>query len=277
MTMTGIDASQAGNIKALLAQDDLSGALALMTEAVRHAPQDLGLRLVLIDLLILSEDWERADNQARMASTIAPNEAVGLSLLRREIRGMHARTRWYEDAAVPDFPDGPTSADQISLRLALALRENDGHAATEAFEALSQIQPARLCWNGGAPGDFRDLDDRLPHALEAVTTGGAYLWIDFSKIARIDFAAASRPRDLAFRPAQLRLLDGSSAEILVPALYYARGTQTNAVRLGRETGWTDGPGGIVTGYGQRCFFAGEAMVAIAEANSIVRGESIGDG
>jgi len=272
-----IDASQPGNIKALLAEDDLPGALTLVTEAVRRAPQDIGLRLLMIDLLILNEDWERADKQAGMAATMAPNDAVGLSLLRREIRGMHARARWYEEAAVPAFPNGPTPADEISLRLGLALREDDERAVAEALAALSQIEPAQLSWNGGAADDFRDLDDRLPHALEAITSGGAYLWIDFSKIARIDFAAASRPRDLAFRSAQLHLLDGASAQILVPALYYMRGTQTNAVRLGRETGWMTGPGGIVTGYGQRCFLAGETMTAIAEAKSIVRGESVGDG
>jgi type VI secretion system protein ImpE len=186
---------------------------------------------------------------------------------------MHARARWYEEAAAPSFPHGPTEADQLSLRLALALREDDGRGVADALAALSQIEPARLSWNGGVASEFRDLDDRLPHALEAVTNGGAYLWIDFKKIERIEFAAVLRPRDLAFRRAQLHLHGGASARILVPALYDTRGTKTNAVRLGRETGWAVGPGGIVTGYGQRCFLSGDVMAAIAETKSIALGES----
>ncbi|MCL2714032.1 MAG: nitrogen fixation protein [Alphaproteobacteria bacterium] len=274
MNMTEHKASAAHDIKVLLAADDLAGAVARMIDAVRQAPQDLQGRLLLTDLLILSGDLERADKQAGVAASLAPAEAVGLSLLRREIRGMEARRRWYEEAAVPDFPDGPGEADQIALKLALALRAGDEAAVAAARETLAAMAPVQCSWNGGESGDFRDLDDRLPHALEAISSGGGYLWIDFRKIARLEFEPDARPRDLAFRRARLSLKSGSIAEILVPALYHGADPGV-ALRLGRETRWVDGPGGIVCGQGQRCFLAGDAMVAISEAVTIAAGE--GDG
>ena len=272
--MTEQRSSASLDVKALLAADDLAGAVARTIEEVRQAPQDLNRRLILTDLLILSGDLERADKQAAVAANLAPAEAVGLSLLRREIRGMEARKRWYEEAAVPGFPDGPGEADQIALRLALGLRTGDDTAVAAAREALAAMAPVQCSWNGGPCGDFRDLDDRLPHALEAITSGGSYLWIDFGRIARIEFAPNTRPRDLAWRRARLSLKNGSIAEILVPALYHGR-CDSGALRLGRETSWIDGPGGIVSGEGQRCFLAGDDMVAISEAVTIEAGE--GDG
>lgn len=262
------NAQQPRDIKALLAADDLSGALTLASEAVKRAPQDVNSRLLLIDLLILTDDYERADKQAAMAATLAPKQAIGLSLLRGEIRGMEARRRWYADAAVPAFPHGPTSADEAAIRLAIALKASDGGAIAEAAARLADVPSVDLSRDGASSRPVRDLDDLLPHALEIVTSGGAYLWIDFAAIARIAFAPRSRPRDLAWRRAELRLRNGSEATVLVPALYRSPAPVSDALRLGRETQWLDRPGGIVTGLGQRCLLIGEEMVALSEIESL---------
>ena len=291
--MTIHAASASPDINSLLAADDLRGAVALMIDAVRQGQGDLKARLILIDLLILSGDLERADKQAAMAASLAPVQTVGLSLLRREIRGMDARRRWYEEAALPDFAGGPSEADRLAVKLSLALRERDEAGAGEARQALGALPVVQLSWNGAESGDFRDLDDRLPHALEVITSGGAYLWVDFAKIAHVEFAPDARPRDLAWRRARLRLQDGSVADVLVPALYHGQTygqaapthgqadgegngqghlqAESDALRLGRETFWVDGPAGLVSGIGQRCFLAGDLMVAISEAVTITPG------
>jgi type VI secretion system protein ImpE len=247
----------------------LDEALAMAFDGVRNAPQDSALRLLLIDLLILDGDYERADKQADMAAKLAPADAVGLSILRGQIRGLDARARWFTEGAVPAFPQGPSPADEAALRLGLAIRENDAPAARSAAEALEAVmEETTLAWNGTPAPQFRDADDRLPHAFEVVTTGGVYLWIDFSRVAAMEFEPLRRPRDLAARRAMLTLKSGSAAEVLIPAIYGAAKGLEPALKLGRSTDWTELPGGLTAGLGQRCFLIGDDLVALAEAETI---------
>jgi type VI secretion system protein ImpE len=107
----------------------------------------------------------------------------------------------------------------------------------------------------------------VPHALEVIMTGGAYLWIDFAKIASVVVEPIARPRDLAFRRAELSLIDGASAPVLLPAIY--QGTEgKEKLLLGRETEWVAEPSGITTGRGQRCFLAGDDLVSFHDMQTL---------
>lgn len=97
-------------------------------------------------------------------------------------------------------------------------------------------------------------------------TGGAYLWIDFSRIAALNVEPIARPRDLAFRRAELELVDGASAPVLLPAIYH--GTKGARLLLGRETEWVAEPTGITTGRGQKCFLAGDDLVSFHDLTSL---------
>jgi type VI secretion system protein ImpE len=255
-------------IAALLDEDRLADALAVALREARVRPQETGVRLLLIDLLILAGDYARADAQCEIAARMAPAEAVGLARLRGLVRGMEARRQWFEAGAVPSFPGGPTPCDEAALRFALALGEGDAAAAAQALgelEAGRAERPAEV--DGSAAADLRDGDDRLAHALEAVTEGGAYLWIDWARVASLDVAPPARPRDLAWRRARLTLRDGSAADILLPLVYHAP-DQTDAERLGRSTDWREHAGGVVTGRGQRCLLVGEEMLALGQIGRI---------
>lgn len=255
-----------GAIAALLAEDRLDDAVAAAIGALRARPQDTGARLVLIDLLVLSGDYARADAQAEIAARLQPSDAVGLARLRGLLRGMEARRMWYAEGAVPAFPHGPSPLDQSALQIALALREGDGAGAGARLAELeAQRDALRVTVDGEHGVDLRDLDDRLPHAIEAVTDGGAYLWIDFGRIASLKLAPAMRPRDLAWRRAELELRDGSQAEVLVSLVYEAPDASAPE-RLGRVTEWRDAPGGLVTGRGQRCLLVGDSVRALGECS-----------
>ncbi|MGU3494341.1 type VI secretion system accessory protein TagJ [Xanthobacteraceae bacterium A53D] len=252
-----------------LASDDLAGALEQATAAVRSAPADVRLRCLLADLLVLKGDFERADKIAAAGATLVPADATGWSLLRGEIRGMHARAMMWSEGAVPEFAGGPSPADQAALALGIALRTGEeAEIATRRAALEAALPAARLSWNGAAPAEVRDLDDRLPHALEVITSGGACLWIGFSNIARIEMEPVRRPRDFAFRTASLTLTDGSAAQVLLPLLYPTEDEASDSLRLGRETQWVDGPGGVVTGRGQKCLLVGDEVVALGEAQTI---------
>lgn len=254
--------AQSRHIAALLDDNALDDALEQVKVALKTAPADHDLRHLYIDLLILSGDYERADQQCELAAKFQPGDAVGFAILRQQIRAMSARQAWFETGAVPDFPGGPTDLDQLAVKLGIALREK---AFEDANALLGQLDEARgsipmLCGETVC-ADFRDLDDRIPHALEVLTTGGAYLWVDFRKIEAVTLEPMARPRDLAFRPAQLSLIGGATASVVLPAVYYSSAREA-AYQLARQTEWVDLATGLVGGWGQKCFLAGDELVSL---------------
>ncbi|WP_412065299.1 type VI secretion system accessory protein TagJ [Rhizobium sp. SYY.PMSO] len=257
-----------------LSENALDDAIAQAKAHVKTAPTDKDGRHILIDLLILAGDYAKADAQCNLATTFSPEDMMGFAMLRNQLRAMAARSAWFEEAAAPDFPNGPTALDQAAMKLAIAHRAHSSDTAT-ALEALEAIRGERpMNWNGRPVSDFRDLDDRIPHALEVIMTGGAYLWIDFSRIAALRVEPIARPRDLAFRRAELELADGASAPVLLPAIYH--GTKGSKLLLGRETEWVDEPTGITTGRGQKCFLAGDDLVSFHDLASLETASGSGD-
>ncbi len=261
-------------IAAALSENALDDAIEQAKAHVKAAPMDKDGRHILIDLLILAGDYAKADAQCNLATTFSPEDMMGFAMLRNQLRAMTARSAWFEEAAAPDFPNGPTALDQAAMKLAIAHHAHSSDTAT-ALEALEDIRGEQpMNWNGRPVSDFRDLDDRIPHALEVIMTGGAYLWIDFSRIAALRVEPIARPRDLAFRRAELELADGASAPVLLPAIYH--GTKGSKLLLGRETEWIDEPTGITTGRGQKCFLAGDDLVSFHDLASLETASGSGD-
>lgn len=251
-----------------LANNALSEALETAKTHVKAHPSDKEGRHVYIDLLVLRGDYERADAQCNVATRFAPEDTMGFAMLRNQLRAMAARQAWFSTGAIPEFPQGPSECDKAGIQLNIAHRASEADEASAALKALEQLRGEQpMIWNGKAVADFRDLDDRIPHALEVIMTGGAYLWIDFSKIASVTVEPIARPRDLAFRRAELALTDGAAAPVLLPAIYHGTEEQDKLV-LGRETKWVKEASGITTGRGQRCFLAGDALVALHDAQTL---------
>ncbi|WP_049732066.1 type VI secretion system accessory protein TagJ [Rhizobium ecuadorense] len=251
-----------------LSDNALEEALEEAKAHLKAKPSDQVARHLYIDLLVLAGDYERADNQCSLAATLSPDATMGFALLRNELRAMAARDAWFTSSAVPEFPQGPSELDKLAIRLGIAHRDGNAEETRTQLDALENLRGEHpLIWNGKAVSDFRDLDDRTPHALEVIMTGGGYLWIDFAKISALSIEPIARPRDLAFRRAELTLVDGAAASVLLPAVYH--GTSKDAtLRLGRETDWIEEPTGITTGRGQRCFLAGDELVSFHDTQSL---------
>lgn len=268
-------------ITALVADGKVEEALEHAKGAVREKPSDAEARHIYIDLLIIAGDFERADNQCGIAATFQPDAVMGFALLRHQLRGMAARQAWFTAGAVPEFPDGPTECDRQAMKLAIANREGDREATLAILNELERLRGERaMRCNGIEIDDFRDLDDRIPHALEVIMSGGAYLWIDFSRIAALQIEPVTRLRDIAFRPAQLTLIDGAVAPVLLPAIYHHANGADALSLVGRSTEWLELPTGLTVGQGQRCFLVGDELRSLneirqlagvsAEANAAVR-------
>jgi type VI secretion system protein ImpE len=258
----------ATRVAEFLADDALIDAAELVKSHVKSSPTDKEARHLYIDLLILLGEYERADAQCNLAAGLAPEDTMGFALLRNQLRAMAAREAWFADAAVPEFPQGPSDLDKAAVQLGLAHRAGAANEATAILEGLEGLRGERaMLWNGRPVSDIRDLDDRIPHALEVIMTGGAYLWVDFAKIASVRLEPIARPRDLAFRRAELTLIDGAAAPVLLPAIYHGTAGDEKLL-LGRETVWVTESSGMTTGRGQRCLLAGEELVSFHDAVSL---------
>lgn len=257
-------------IGAAVAGDDLARAVGLALDRVKQRPADIDARRLLIDVLVLGGDLERADRQADIVQKTAPDMALGMSLLRGRLRAAQARRGWFEDGAVPAFPGGPTERDELALKLGIAMRRDDDAETAAALAALAARSVSQGLLVDGEPASaFRDADDRVPHAFEVLCSDGSYMWVDFDRIDAIAFEPAATLRDLVWRRAKLSLDDGSQTELVVCATYHGAG-ETDAQKLGRSTDWIEGPGGVFVGRGQKSYMRGDDVIDALEINTLRR-------
>lgn len=254
-------------IASLVSDDNLEEAIALAVDAVKAKATSAQARMELAQLLAISGDLKRAETHAKMAQTQAPELMNLIATFRANLRALEARDAWWATGAVPDMPLGPSDCDRDAIAINIGLREGDAGAAEAAAAALEEKRgPISGTWNGTAFDDLRDLDDRLPHAIEALTSGGNYLWIDLAKVKQITCAAPATPFDLICRQARVTLHEGASGEMFLPAVYPGAGT--TAEKLGRVTEFEELPGGLMAARGQKSFIAGDDVVGFLELSEL---------
>lgn len=255
---------QAGS---LFEAGDLSGAVAAATAAVKASPAAAPPRLLLAELLLFSNELERADKLLAALDTMAPDMGIVVAEFRQLLRAATTRQRVAFKGGVPSFLDGPTTAQQAALRGAVALRAGDTQAAAAAAAELETLRPrvAGSWQTAGASGmfdDFRDADDLLAGSFELLTTTGAYYWIPSERLATLDFHPPKRPRDLIWRRCTAAVQGGPDGDVYVPAIYPTMLSLPDPLRLGRQTDWTAVP--PVRGSGQRLFLAGDEGLPILD-------------
>lgn len=244
-------------ITAQLDSGNVAAAVELALAWVKAEPSSTEARRLLIDLLIIGGDFERADKQADILSKVSPDLALAMSLIRGRLRAANARAAWFLEGAVPAFPEGPTSRDQVAMELAVAERVGITHHVEAALSALTAIsETSGMIVNGKSTETFRDADDRVPHALEVLCTNGSYMWVDFDLIEAVTFGEVKTVRDLAWRSTKLTLRDGSESEVVTCGTYYAT-DQTDSHRLARSTDWVELAAGSIAGKGQKAFLSGD--------------------
>jgi type VI secretion system protein ImpE len=249
------------SIDQLFAAGRLDAAIAAANQAVRRAPGAAAARVLLAELLVFAGNLQRADTVLDAASGVDPSIGVAVAEFRQLLRAETARRQCWHDGRVPDF-----LGERALLAAIVALRAGDTSAAAARATAAERARrPAPVRIDGTDCADIRDADDLCAGVLEALTTTGKYFWIPLAHITTIDFHPPRRPRDLAWRRATIAVAGGPDGDVYVPAIYAAP-AETDALRLGRETAWTDAP--PVRGAGQRLFLAGEDGIGIMQLSEL---------
>jgi type VI secretion system protein ImpE len=105
--------------------------------------------------------------------------------------------------------------------------------------------------NGNAFEWIADADSRLGPVLE-VLLNGAYYWVPFERIRRIEFEKPTDVRDLVWLPAQFTWSNDGQAMGLVPVRYPgSEQAGQDPLKLARQTQWTDLGDDEFAGLGQR--------------------------
>jgi type VI secretion system protein ImpE len=251
-------------------QGKLREAVAAATEEVRQHPGDGARRRFLVEMLLLSGEWERADRQLDALAHQDPQGGVIPALLRQLIRAETARGQLFTDGRLPEFLDQPADWLRQHLEATICLREGK---PAEAARLLAAAEAARPRLAGACDGrrfdDFRDTDELIAGFFEVLTSNGKYYWVPADRVESVEFRAAERPRDLLWRRARMIVRNGPDGEVYLPALYVGTAAEADdSLRLGHRTEWRGGADAPVRGIGQRVFQAGTEDLAILDMQNL---------
>jgi type VI secretion system protein ImpE len=256
--------------KELLEANQLSAAVAELTQEVKHHPADSRLRTFLFEVLCFSGDFDRAERQLDVIGHQDEKTGIGVEVYRNLIRAENTRKKLFNQGLKPAFlSDAPAHAT-TQLKVIDCLRNGE---FAEAQTLLSQSQseaPSLKCRiNGAEFTAFRDSDDRTASILE-VFAQDVYAWVPFEQIATLTINAPKHLRDLLWVPATMEVVDRPPVDVFLPVLYVdSEQNENDQIRLGRMTDWFAPGAGIAAGVGQKVFLAGVEEKAILEIRELV--------
>ncbi|GAA4360699.1 type VI secretion system accessory protein TagJ [Kangiella marina] len=250
-----------GNIDACINQ---------LVQEIKENPDQHYKRMLFGQMLCVSGDYERADKQLDLLSTLEPKFVIEVANWRNLIRAAQHRKDFYESGRPPEVIGQLSARLEKHIAAMVALRAED----SETFSAvLSEAEEARKAvkgtWNQESKefDDFRDLDDLNGGFMEVLAPNGNYYWIANESISSIVFEEAKQPIDFLWRKADLILNDGTQGEVYIPVTYVD--SMNDQQRLARETEWEDyRETETMRGRGQKTYLVGDEAVSILEINSI---------
>ncbi|MFT4792203.1 MAG: type VI secretion system protein ImpE [Paracoccaceae bacterium] len=261
--------SQTAAAEEALRQGDLKACRELLFKHVRAKPEDLKARAFLFQFLCLVGDWDRAKKQMQLYVEM---DAASLGFVAIYMAGVDAEAVRAEVLAGKASPPvfGPPEAWIARLGEALK-RDAAGEAdlATALREDAYADAPSRKGTVDGQPFEWiTDADARFGPALEAVVDG-AYHWLPFQHIAKLELEAPKDLRDLVWMEGALTLTNGGSFGILVPARYPGSEKSSDAADvMGRRTEWDEIAPGMYKGMGQKMLATDQADLSLLEVRVI---------
>jgi len=223
---------------------------------IRASPQNAGLRLALCHFLALRGEWQRAEDQLKLAARIDPSFAPASATCAMALAAERHRTEFWNGGRAPaivagqaGWVDGLIAAAALPLEQAseaAGLRETAREAAPALHGTLSCVDrsDARAVQAiDGEPVETHafawlcDGDARLGAVLELLTPSG-YAWLPLHAVRRLKLQRPQHLVDLLWAPAEIVLRDGRGLNGLVPVRYPgALDALDDETTLGRRTDW----------------------------------------
>jgi type VI secretion system protein ImpE len=264
------NAPTAASPEALLKDGRLNDALQALTAQVRSQPADAARRVFLFQLLALIGQWERAENQLRVAGELDAQNTLMVTAYEFALRGERERAAVFAGTRSPTLIGEPAPWHALLLKSLQWLQQDRiadalGLRATafEQAEAVSgTIDGTRFEW-------LADADPRFGPCLEVILKGG-YAWVPFARIRELKFEAPADLRDKIWAPVQITWRNGGEAIGFVPCRYCGSEQSGDAgLTLAQRTDWRDLGSDCFVGSGQRMLATEAGEYPLLDVRSIV--------
>ncbi len=236
----------------LLRDGRLDEAFSELKDQIRRDAANAKLRVFLFQLLAVRGEWDRAKTQLNTLADLDPLTLPMVQMYRTSVDCEALRTAVFNGSRSPMILGEPEHW------LALLIQAL-GHAARGEYDQVRTLQAEAFELAPGSSGTIddqpfewiSDADSRLGPVLEAVVNG-AYYWVPFHRIRRIEIEAPSDLRDVIWTPARFVWSNGGEMVGIIPTRYVgSEHSSDNAIQLSRKTDWTDHGDNFFTGLGQR--------------------------
>lgn len=256
----------------LFNQGKLTEAIEQANKAVGKNPADLSLRLLLVQLVCFTGNWERVEKIAKQLKALDHDqEHLALTGLIDHLSiGELQRQAVWLDGMVPDFVESP---DEVTNQLLWAwncFRTGETKQYQEALEnVLEQTPLLSVQLEGNSHNGVRDLDDLTCTIFEAFTVQGNYLWLPQHLVKTVQVSRPTRPIDHLWHKTRVTLHSGTSLVLFFPGLYFCPSDTelSDSLRLGRKTIWEETSVGDV-GRGRRVFGAGDEEFTLLDFQDV---------
>jgi type VI secretion system protein ImpE len=255
--MTAHDAFAAGR---------LSEAVALQEAAVADRPDDPAARLFLVELLAFAGRPADARQHLDAIDSDEPDWPASRRSFRRLLRAERRRSERVGRPVI--LPDPAPRHARCRWRAVRCLRDEMPDDAVNWIDRADESSPDLAGFLDGREFDgLRDADDRFASVLEAFA-GGDYLWVPWEAVRRVALRPARYALDRLFRPADLRLKDGTDLSVHLPLVYPRSDEADDEFALGLETDRVCPDGGPVRCVGGKLLMVGAAEVPLADCRMI---------
>lgn len=244
----------------------LAEAVALQEEAVAARPDDAAARLFLVELLAFA--GRLADARSHLAATRSDDPAWPASArsFRRLFRAERQRS---VTVRRPDILPLPVPAHAITRWYTVrCLRDARPDRAVFCADKSDATCPEIEGFLDGQEFDgLRDADDRFASVLEAFV-GGRWVWYPWEALRRVKLELPRYALDRLYRPAEVRLRDGSEHRVHLPLVYPGSHAADGAFAAGLETDRVCPDDGPIRCVGGKLLLAGDAEVPLAECRML---------
>lgn len=251
-------------------EGNIEDCINVLAQEIKQNPDQHYKRLLFGQMLCVAGEYERADKQLDLLSTLEPKYGMEVVNWRNLIRAAQHRHDFYQAGRPPEVVGEISPQLEKHVEAIAALRSDDEAAFAKALaEAETARKAVTGCWNeeANAFDDFRDLDDLNGGFMEVLASNGNYYWVANEAISSIVFEPAKQPIDYLWRKADLMLNDGTQGEVYIPVTYIS--ATSDEQRLARETDWQQYQSTeAMQGLGQKTYLIGEDAVSILDINSI---------
>lgn len=253
----------------LLKQGQLDQALAGLQDEVRKAPADAKKRIFLVQMLMVTGQWDRALTQLKVIADLDAGSLPMVHTYREAIRCEALRLRVFAGKATPLVFGDPER--WVALLLEALRLGAEGHfeqAQTIRDEAFDLAPATSGTLNGQRFEWIADADPRLGPVVEAIVNG-AYYWIPVHRIREIRIGDPEDLRDVVWTPVEFAWSNGGETVGLIPTRYPgSENSENERIRLGRMTEWQEPAPGSFTGLGQRMFATDAGEFPILDVRQI---------